>query len=59
LRTNGGGDICLGYQVIHRLMKERHPEGIYDMRHSPITDLFVRTAEENDIEEPIFGDSIL
>lgn len=31
---NGGGDICLGYEVIHRLIQERHPEGTYDIIHS-------------------------
>eukprot|EP01122_Echinamoeba_exundans_P006460 TRINITY_DN1823_c0_g1_i1.p2 TRINITY_DN1823_c0_g1~~TRINITY_DN1823_c0_g1_i1.p2 ORF type:complete len:490 (-),score=160.92 TRINITY_DN1823_c0_g1_i1:57-1526(-) len=31
LRGNGGGSICLGYQLINRLMHERHPEGDYDV----------------------------
>jgi hypothetical protein len=37
LRGNGGGDICLGYQVLHRLMEEDHPEGRYDVIHSEIS----------------------
>ena len=37
LRGNGGGDICLGYQVLHKLMEEDHPEGRYDVIHSDIS----------------------
>jgi hypothetical protein len=39
LRGNGGGSICLGYQVLNRLMKETHPEGRYDIIHSKIGDI--------------------
>jgi hypothetical protein len=36
LRGNGGGSICLGYQVLWRLMHERHPEGDYDVVESDL-----------------------
>lgn len=38
---NGGGSICLGYQVIHHLVSERNPEGTYDIIRSDITDNLV------------------
>eukprot|EP01128_Nolandella_sp_AFSM9_P012426 TRINITY_DN9271_c0_g1_i1.p1 TRINITY_DN9271_c0_g1~~TRINITY_DN9271_c0_g1_i1.p1 ORF type:complete len:616 (+),score=146.32 TRINITY_DN9271_c0_g1_i1:33-1850(+) len=47
LRGNGGGSIPLGYQVIHRLVNERHPEGDYDMIHSPLNSLFAKAAAAN------------
>lgn len=41
---NGGGSICLGYQVIHNLVSERNPEGNYDIIKSEITDNLVRNV---------------
>jgi hypothetical protein len=35
VRGNGGGDICLGYEVINRITGEVHPEGRYDIIQSP------------------------
>jgi len=40
LRGNGGGDICLGYQVIDALMEESNPFGKYDIIHSPLMGQF-------------------
>jgi hypothetical protein len=36
VRGNGGGDICLGYEVINRIVGEIHPEGRYDIIQSPL-----------------------
>jgi hypothetical protein len=46
LRGNGGGDICLGYQVLHRLMEEEHPEGRYDVIHSDISTAAFYAAQD-------------
>jgi hypothetical protein len=35
VRGNGGGDICLGYQVVNLITGEIHPEGRYDIIQSP------------------------
>lgn len=46
LRSNGGGDICLGYQVINAVMEESNPYGRYDVIHSPLMDeLMIALAE--------------
>jgi hypothetical protein len=44
VRGNGGGDICLGYQVINLLTNERHPEGRYDVIQNPLTLQLAKTA---------------
>jgi len=46
LRGNGGGDICLGYQVIDALMEESNPYGKYDVIHSEITTEIVTQLTE-------------
>eukprot|EP01102_Stenamoeba_stenopodia_P007170 TRINITY_DN2003_c0_g1_i1.p1 TRINITY_DN2003_c0_g1~~TRINITY_DN2003_c0_g1_i1.p1 ORF type:complete len:649 (-),score=177.00 TRINITY_DN2003_c0_g1_i1:68-1969(-) len=46
LRGNGGGDICLGYQVINSLMEEHNPYGHYDLIHSELgQEIFVALAQ--------------
>lgn len=54
VRGNGGGDICLGYQVIERLVAEPNPIGHYDIIQNPLMDLFVSKATVN---TPIVGPS--
>ena len=57
LRGNGGGSICLGYQLINRLMHERHPEGDYDVIESPLMSaLFTagKTLSSRDLFGPGF-----
>jgi len=44
LRGNGGGSICLGYEVIHRLLEEVHPEGRYDIIHSDLATAIANEA---------------
>jgi len=50
LRSNGGGDICLGYQVISALMEEKNPFGKYDIIHSKATSIIV-----NKLAQPQFA----
>lgn len=40
LSGNGGGDVCLGYMTIARLVNDAFPEGVYDLIRSPLWDLF-------------------
>eukprot|EP01118_Nematostelium_gracile_P005246 TRINITY_DN1643_c0_g2_i3.p1 TRINITY_DN1643_c0_g2~~TRINITY_DN1643_c0_g2_i3.p1 ORF type:complete len:587 (-),score=101.46 TRINITY_DN1643_c0_g2_i3:101-1861(-) len=54
LRGNGGGDICLGYQLIDALMEESNPYGKYDIIHSPLMDQVVSV-----VSEPQFNQSFL
>jgi len=54
VRGNGGGDICLGYQVIHNLIAEPNPIGHYDIIHSPLMDLMVSRADD---DTPLVGPS--
>jgi hypothetical protein len=44
VRGNGGGDICLGYQVINRLVNEIHPEGRYDVIQNAFTLALAKAA---------------
>jgi hypothetical protein len=41
VRGNGGGSICLGYQVISALITERNPIGHYDIKENALIDALV------------------
>lgn len=45
VRGNGGGDICLGYQVISSLITERNPIGHYDIKENPLIDALVSSSD--------------
>jgi len=57
LRGNGGGSICLGYQVINRLMNKQHPEGEYDFIRSDLMDkMFIAGYKANGAANTIIFD---
>lgn len=55
LRGNGGGSICLGYQLINRLMHERHPEGDYDVIESDLMTALFRAGNTEMTYKDLFG----
>jgi len=55
VRGNGGGDICLGYDVINRLVNERHPEGVYDIIHSDLNGLLAKAGATSTKDEILYS----